>query len=277
MKKKKKSGRAKGPELCGVIHLPPLAGAPGGRGASAADLLREAGARAVQEAKLLTQAGFSSIILENFGDIPFYKTSVPPETIATMAIIAAAVKEVSPLPLGINVLRNDARAALAIAAVVGAQFIRVNVLSGLVATDQGLIEGDAAHLVRERERLAPQVRILADVLVKHGRTLSGDDLHLAIEEAALRAGAEGVIITGATTGRAASPDTLAEASRACRKIGAPLWIGSGMTPRSFAELSGVPFDGVIVGSALRRGGKAGAPLEPKRLREFVLAAKAKKR
>ena len=54
--------------------------------------------------------------------------------------ISAAIREVSKLPLGINVLRNDAFSALAIAAVTGADFIRVNVLSGVTATDQGLIE-----------------------------------------------------------------------------------------------------------------------------------------
>ncbi len=269
---KKKSG----PELAGVIHLPALAGAPGARGLSASEALSIAGARAVQEAKLLTQAGFDSIILENFGDTPFYKTAVPPETIASMAVIAAAVREVSGLPLGINVLRNDARAALAIAAVAGAQFIRVNVLSGVAATDQGLIEGDAALLVRERERLAPGVRILADVLVKHARTLSGEDLALAIEEVALRAGADGVIVTGATTGRAASTETLRQAAHVCREIKRPLWIGSGMTPASFAELQGVPFHGVIVGSALRAGGRAGAPLDAKRIKAFVAAARTRR-
>ena len=50
--------------------------------------------------------------------------------------------------LGINVLRNDAESALAIAAVVSASCIRVNVHTGARVTDQGVIEGEAAATLR---------------------------------------------------------------------------------------------------------------------------------
>jgi len=176
------------PALIGVIHLPALAGTPGAPRSAVA--LSRAGLWAVNEAKLLEHAGFDGIIIENFGDAPFYKTQVPPETIASLAIICAAVREAVRIPLGVNVLRNDARAALAIAAVAGCDFIRVNVLSGVAATDQGLVEGDAAFLLRERERLgASAVAILGDVHVKHARSLSSDDIALGVEEIALRASA----------------------------------------------------------------------------------------
>src|SRR4029079_5487495 len=126
------------PSLIGVIHLPALAGAPGS--SDPADALQRAGLQAVKEAQILVKAGFDGLILENFGDVPFYKTQVPPETIASMSVIAAAVREAArKVSLGINVLRNDARAAMAIAAVTGCDFIRVNVLSGVSATDQGWI------------------------------------------------------------------------------------------------------------------------------------------
>ena len=128
------------------------------------------------EARLLERAGFEGLVVENFGDVPFYKDRVPPETIASMAVIAAAVKEAVRIPVGINVLRNDARAGLAIAASVDCAFFRVNVLSGLVAADQGLIEGSAAELLRERERLGARPAIFADVLVKHAATLSTNDV-----------------------------------------------------------------------------------------------------
>ena len=187
------------PKLIGVIHLPPLAGSPGAGHQHPVEALQQAGFLAYREAQMLVQAGFDGIFIENFGDAPFYKTQVPPETIACMAIIAGAVREVSDKVLvGINVLRNDARAALAIAATTGCDFIRVNVLSGVTATDQGIIEGDAAFLLRERERLNADVAILADVHVKHGTSLSSGDLGLAIEEVGLRSMADGVIMTDST-------------------------------------------------------------------------------
>src|SRR5205085_570792 len=94
------------------------------------------------------------LIVENYGDAPFFPTNVPAETVAALTL---ACREVVALaegrPVGVNVLRNDARAALGIAVAAGARFIRVNVHTGVAATDQGLIEGDAAATLRARELL----------------------------------------------------------------------------------------------------------------------------
>jgi membrane complex biogenesis BtpA family protein len=260
------------PELIGVIHLPALAGAPGAMGLHPAEALREAGRRAVDEARALAKAGFGGLILENFGDAPFYGESVPPETIASLAVIAAAVRESTSISIGINVLRNDAKAALAIAAVTGCDFIRVNVLAGISATDQGLIQGRAAELLRERERLGAEVAILADAGVKHARSLSSDDLAVEIEDLALRSGADGVIITGKTTGRFAERETLEAALAAKRRHRIAVWIGSGATAENIAEIRREGF-GVIVGSDLRKAGRAGAALDLNRLRKFMQAGR----
>src|SRR5687768_9549992 len=85
------------PRLVGVLHLPPLPGSP--RAADGAPAIARAAAR---EAKLLASAGFELIIVENFGDAPFFRGSVPPVTIAAMTACALAVREACPaLPLGI--------------------------------------------------------------------------------------------------------------------------------------------------------------------------------
>lgn len=268
------------PRRIGVIHLPPLPGSPGAARLDPASALSRAGLWAVKEAKALQSAGFEGIIIENFGDAPFYKTKVPSETIAAFSVIAAAVRETVRIPIGINVLRNDANAALSIAAVTGAEFIRVNVLSGVTATDQGLIEGDAAGLIRERLRLnASHIAILADVHVKHGQSLSSESLALAIEETAGRGGADAVIVTGTTTGRAPIRGDLELAFTAAKHCGVPLYVGSGLDARNIADLPDRSI-GLIVGSALRRGNRAGAPLESRRMREFIrssnLSAKGKR-
>jgi membrane complex biogenesis BtpA family protein len=268
------------PRLIGVIHLSALAGSPGAYGKHPAEVLQIAGMRAVKEAQIFAKAGYDALILENFGDSPFYKTEVPPETIASLAIIAAAVRDVVNIQIGINVLRNDARSALAIAAVTGCDFIRVNVLSGVAATDQGWVEGDAAFLLRERDRLQSSVAIFADVHVKHAVTFSNLDLALALEEVGARAAADAVIISGRTTGRAVDRQSLEIASHTARKHKIPLYIGSGATRENLKDLK--PWvDGVIVGSDLRRGGRAGAELDLKRSREFSrtyrLVSKSKKR
>jgi len=86
------------------------------------------------------------------------------------------------LPVGLNVLRNDGRSAIAIASCVKAQFIRINVLTGVMATDQGLIEGEAHQLLRYRRELGSDVKIFADVLVKHARPLSDPNLTVAVKD-----------------------------------------------------------------------------------------------
>lgn len=258
------------PSLVAVIHLPPLAGAPRSQDLHPAEALRRAGELAVREAKVLEKAGFEGLILENFGDTPFYKDRVPPETVAAMSVIAAAVRESVRIPVGVNVLRNDASAALAIAAVTGCDFIRVNVLAGVSATDQGLIEGNAAGLLRERDRLGADIGILADAQVKHARSLSSSDLAVEIEDLALRSGASGVIVTGKTTGRFADDETLESATQAKRRHGIAIWIGSGATSKNIGSIRARGF-GVIVGSDLRKGGKAGAALDSERMKAFVKA------
>jgi membrane complex biogenesis BtpA family protein len=261
------------PKLIGVIHLPALPGSPEAAHLSPSQALQAAGLWAVQEAKIIMKSGFDGIILENFGDAPFYKTEVPPETIASMAVIAAAVREVCKLPLGINVLRNDAFSALAIASVTGADFIRVNVLSGVTATDQGLIEGNAAKLMRERIRLnATHVKVLADVHVKHAKSLSSSNLALAIEETAGRGGADGIIISGDTTGRAPDAAIIAQAVEAAKHMGVPVYLGSGSTPELIPHFP--KSLRIIVGSTLRKGGKPGAPLDSKRIKLFMKAVKS---
>lgn len=264
------------PGLCGVVHLPAL---PGSYRAlrsrkPAHELLREAGQWAVKEAHELAELGFDSIVLENFGDVPFARDRVDASTVSAMSVIAGFVREGLKIPVGINVLRNDGLSALAVAAVTGCDFIRVNVMSGVAATDQGFIEGDARALLREREALDPQIKILGDVWVKHARQFSSDTLTQAIEETAQRAGANAVIVTGQGTGKLADLSRISEAVETCRAHGIPLVLGSGVSADNLKTLPKGAFAGVIVGSDLREGGKAGAPLDSKRAARWLKLARS---
>src|ERR1017187_10935389 len=148
--------------VIGVIHLQPLPGSPkwGGSLKSVIDY-------ALADTRAYERGGVDAIIIENFGDAPFTKAGVDPETIAAMSAAGSSVRVATDLPLGFNVLRNDARAALALCAACGGSFIRVNVHTGAMLTDQGIIEGDAHGTLRYRERICPSTAIFADVHVKH--------------------------------------------------------------------------------------------------------------
>ena len=122
-------------------------------------------ARALHDAGVLRDAGFSAVIVENLGDAPFDPGPGEPHVIAHMAVVASMVRRVhgASLVVGINVLRNAPLAALGIASAVGADFIRVNVHVGAMVTDQGLLEGRARDTLLYRRRLGLECAIAADV------------------------------------------------------------------------------------------------------------------
>jgi uncharacterized protein len=260
--------------LIGMVHLPPLPGSP----ASRLPLSRIIEA-ARQDARVLGDAGFDAIVIENFGDAPFRAAHVDPHTVACMTMVVQAVRQEVSLPLGVNVLRNDALAAVAIATICGAVFVRINVHTGVYATDQGIIEGRADETLRFRRRLAAGsaeraaqgVAILADVHVKHATPLLAQPIGQAAEEAAYRGWADGLIVSGMATGRPTDVDDL----RAVRAAvpDRPIYVGSGATPENVGELLTVA-DGVIVGTSTKQGGVTTAPVDPVRAEAFVKAARS---
>lgn len=251
--------------IIGVVHLLPLPSSPrwGGN-------LKAVMARAEQEATALAAGGVDSILIENFFDAPFAKDCVDPAIVSAMTLIVDRLKSMVALPIGINILRNDAKSAMAIAACVEAQFIRVNVLTGVMATDQGLIEGQAHQLLRYRRELGSDIGILADVLVKHARPLGTPNLTTAVQDTIERGLADGVILSGWATG---SPPTFEDLELASTAAGdTPVFIGSGANWENIARLLQAA-DGVIVASSLKRKGKITETIDPIRVSQFVEAAR----
>jgi len=226
--------------------------------------------RAEQEAVALASGGVDGIIVENFFDAPFPKDQVDPAIVSAMSLIVQRLMHMVTLPIGVNVLRNDAHSALAIAACTQAQFIRVNVLTGVMATDQGLIEGRAHELLRYRRELGCDVKILADVLVKHARPLSAPNLTVAVQDTIERGLADAVILSGWATG---SPPTLEDLELAKTAAGqTPVFIGSGASWENVGSLMQAA-DGVITCSSLKRHGRRDQPIDPIRVSRFVEAVR----
>jgi membrane complex biogenesis BtpA family protein len=251
--------------LVAMLHLGPLPGAP--RFSGDFEKLLE---QAVEDALILREAGFDALLVENFGDAPYFADDVPKVTVAAVARAVATVQAAVHVPIGVNVLRNDASAALAVAAATGAEFIRVNVLSGVMFADQGPLHGRAAEVARLRATLAPQLEILADVFVKHAVPPGGLTIEQAAADTFERGGADALIITGPATARAPDSSWLTKVRRAVPQ--APLLVGSGVTKDTVKRLLGIS-DGVIVGSDLKQGGRTDNPVDPERARAFVRAAR----
>ncbi len=251
------------PSLLGVIHLPPLPGSPRFRGG-----FDDVVSLAAADARALAGAGFDAIVVENFGDAPFFPERVPQVTVAAMTACALAVRAAAPaLPLCVNVLRNDAEAALAVAIAAGADMIRINVHTGARVTDQGVVSGRAHETLRQRRALgAEHVRLLCDVDVKHAAPLAARPIGEEAEELAGRGLADAILVTGAGTGRGVAAGDL-EAVLAAVHV--PVLVASGATEGSLDALRGA--HGVVVGSALRRSGRAGDPVDADAAARFAEA------
>lgn len=246
-----------------MVHLRPLPGAP--LYAGSIDAVIEA---ALADARAIEEGGADGFVVENFGDRPFAKNRVGLETVAALTRVVAEVARAVRLPFGVNVLRNDARAALAVAVATGAAFIRVNVHSGAVIADQGIIEGEAAETMRLRAALCPHVLVFADHRVKHSVPLGGGDELQAARDLRQRALADALVISGIETGAPADPARLARLRAAMPDV--PLVVGSGLTAenaRDFPEA-----DAAIAGTSVKHAG-VDSPVERDRVARLVEAFK----
>ncbi len=258
--------------LIGMVHLAGLPGSPAWRWP-----LEEITAHACSDARTLAEAGFDAILIENFGDAPFRRGQVDPHTVASMTVVTRAVCRETSLPIGINVLRNDARSAIAIAVICKAAFVRVNVHTGAYATDQGVIEGKADETLRYRCRLSGcgsgsagpgGPAIFADVHVKHASPLLRQPIAEAARETAYRGLADALIVSGPATGKPTDRADLHAVRAAVPDR--PILVGSGATSDNLGDLLAVA-DGVIVGTAIKENGVTSAPVDPDRAAAFVRA------
>ncbi len=248
-------------KIIGMVHLAALPGSPGFSG-SFNTLEQEA----LTDAEALTAGGVDAIMIENFGDVPFFKYDNEPHTIAFMTRLALKIKAKSGLPIGINVLRNDIRAALGIAAAVEADFVRVNVHTGAMITDQGIIEGAAADTLRYRQQLGINMPILADISVKHATQLGSFTLEEMAKDTAYRGLADGLIVSGSGTGQPTDPETIRRVKTAVPDR--PILVGSGLSLATIDDILPL-IDGAIVGTAFKQDGASTNPVDQGRVVEFM--------
>lgn len=252
--------------LLGVVHLRALPSA--NRHESMATVLRDA----LRDGATYARGGFDGLVIENFGDAPFHKGTaadpVPPDVPAALALVAHLLRERTGLPVAINCLRNDAYAALGAAAVAQARWIRVNVLTAAMVTDQGIIEGEAARWFAYRRQLHSDVEVLADLMVKHATPLAPVAVADAARDLAERSGASGMVLSGRRTG---APVDVAFFDTVRAAVGDfPIWIGSGLDMATAASLW-PRCDGAIVGTFCKRGGRVEAPVDLRRVRALRAA------
>lgn len=246
--------------IIGVIHLLALPGAPLYDGA-----MQKVYDQALLELDIFKRNAIDSVIVENFRDVPYYPGRVPAETIAAVAAVSREIVRAAGMPVGINVLRSDGEAAVAIAAASGAHYVRVNVHMGAVVSEQGIIEGMSQASVRLRSALKSNALIFADVGVKHASALADRGLTSETRDLAERGLADAIIVSGERTGAETRVDDV-DVVRAATTL--PLLIGSGATPENVHKV--LPkVNGLIVGSYFKKEGIGGNFVDEARVQTFV--------
>lgn len=254
--------------VIGMVHVGALPGTP--RSVRAVSDLSRA---AATDAGVLAECGYDAIIIENMHDAPYTRGDVGPEIVSAMTACALAVRAAAPdTPLGVQILAGANRAALGVALAAGASFIRAENFVFAHVADEGLMpEADAGPLLRYRKAIgAEHIAVLADIKKKHAAHAITGDVSLAETAAAAEfSGADGVIVTGASTGRETTLEDLREAGGA---TSLPLLAGSGVTAGTVRQTLGA-CRGVIVGSTIKERGDWRRPVDAGRAAAFLGAAR----
>src|SRR5210317_1796929 len=213
-------------KILGVIHLKGLPGST-----SNSLQLDEIIKLAQNDIDTLTEGGVHGIIIENFGDAPFVKDNLSKRSLVSFTTVVSKLDIDQKLEIGINVLRNDGLSALAIAEATNADFVRINVLNNIMYTDQGIIEGKAYEISQLRSTLNKNIKIFADVFVKHATPPYGSKIENIVPEGKLA-------------------------------------IGSGLTVENIEEFSKISDIGII-GTDFKVDGVLDNPVELKRVKDIV--------
>lgn len=246
--------------IIGMLHLLPLPGSPNYDGD-----LNKVLDRAKMDLENILEGGINTVNIENYGDIPFSRLPANPITISSFTKIVTKLEQEYDFDFGVQVMRNDAVSGLSIAEVTGASFIRVNVLTGAVVAEEGIIEGNARPVLDLKSLLKSEVKIFADVLVKHAVPLGNQNLLLSAKATLERNMADGIIVTGDITGKEAS---LKELENLHKEINQPILVGSGINKNNVNNFLKY-CDGVIVGTSLKEDGQTNNPISKNNVIEFV--------
>lgn len=250
--------------LIGVVGLPPLPGSAGYEGASYAEIE----ARALADAAAYADAGFDALMVQNLGDLPVAATAGP-ETVAWMSALGRAVAGRVDVPLGVSVLKNDGRGALAIAQAIGAEFVRVKVWVGAMVGAEGLVQGVARDVLAYRRAIgAEDVAIWADVLDRTGVPVGAASLEEVAADAIGFGRADGLVVTGRS--RAETLDWLGRVRAVAG--GVPVLAGGGVDAGNLERVLAVA-DGAIVATAAKAGGRLQNPVDPDAAAALVAAAR----
>lgn len=248
--------------VVGMIHVQALPGTPKYKGNIKAVI-----EKAKEEALVYKRTGIDVLMIENMHDIPYLNRHVGPEIQAMMSVILYEVKNITGLPLGIQILAGANKEALAAALAAGADFIRAEGFVFAHVADEGTFNSDAGEILRYRKQIqAENVLVFTDIKKKHSSHAITADVDIVdTAKAAEYFLSDGVIITGSSTGKEPS---LEEISDVKKKVKIPVLAGSGITFENVQDYLKL-CDALIVGSYFKTNGNWVSPLDAGKIKRFM--------
>ena len=196
-------------------------------------------------AAVFAAAGVPSLMLQ---DQTRQNGPATPATVALMAALGRLLRGAYPaIDLGIIIQAHDAVAPLAVAHACGASYVRLKVFVGAAMTMEGARSALAVEARTFRHELRrDDIAILADVFDRTSLPMIDVPPEEAAQ-AAVRLGADGLVLTGATFA-----DSLARVRDAkAAGVARPVWVGGSVTEHNVAQALAVA-DGAIVSTSLMR-------------------------
>ncbi len=249
-----------------MIHTGPSPGVPG------FICIQSAVERAIAETEVYLAAGVDGLLIENMFDFPcVHEREMGPEVAASMTRVAYAVKRRARYtPVGLHVLFQGNKTALAVAQAAGCDFIRAEGWTHAHVSDKGVAEASAGAVLRYRHQIgADKLPVFADVKKKHAAHALTADLTIGdVAQGMVLHQADAVIVTGTHTGE---PPDQEDLIAVCQATDVPVLVGSGVTADNYGDLYALS-DGFIVGSALKEGGRWDAPVCEQRTGRLMAVA-----
>ena len=245
--------------VIGMVHLKPLPGSPNYGGSMEAVYKA-----AVEDLKALEENGVDAAIIENFGDVP-YDTSNDFITLAAMTSIAARLREMTTMKLGINVQFNCTEEEWGMAYACGCDFIRVEAFVETRVGTHGITYPAAPSLMRLKGRYPAPIMIFADINTKHTTGLVEVPIKDSIEEA-IEEHADVLVVTGMVTGQNPTLEQVKTFKSYSKNT--PVILGSGINKDNVKDFFQVA-DGAIVGSSFKYNGDVFDQIDPVKVKAFM--------
>ncbi|MCJ9750399.1 hypothetical protein MOV61_06655 [Neorhizobium sp. BETTINA12A] len=252
--------------IIGMVHLPPLPGTPFFvEGSFTA--MKEA---AVRDALALDHGGADGCLVQTVDRVYPTDNGCDPARVSALTMIASAVVEATraDFVVGVQIMSNAIDASIAVAKIVGADFVRATAFIGATATQWGLLQGDPQRTIAYRKSIAAEdIAIVADIRTQHFSWTGGTPTVARIARWAKEAGADAVCLGDPDEAVVAA--LAGEVRIACPNL--PIML-SGHTDHANAARLLAHADGALVGTCLQGQEWAGA-IEEERVRAYLTTAR----